>query len=74
MPKVIWMPLLVALSTMIVLYGIGNLLHIGLLRFSFSWNEPLEKGLFFSMDIAVLPFVVGILAGFLMERRLRRRM
>ncbi|WP_347861028.1 hypothetical protein U0355_10020 [Salimicrobium sp. PL1-032A] len=71
MPKVIWMPLLVALSTMIALYGIGNLLHIGLLRFSFSWNEPLEEGFFFSMDIAVLPFVIGILAGFLMERKLR---
>ncbi|SDJ10334.1 hypothetical protein [Salimicrobium halophilum] len=74
MRKVFWMPLLVAISTMVALYGIENLLHIGLLRFSFSWNEPLEEGLFFAMDIAVLPFVIGILAGFLVERKLRRSM
>ncbi|GGD25262.1 hypothetical protein [Pontibacillus salipaludis] len=69
----IWLPLLSSVGTMALLYWIGNLFNVSLFRFSFVLNEPLENGVFFDANIAILPIVIGLVVGFIVERRVKAR-
>ncbi|QSS98830.1 hypothetical protein IMZ31_12020 [Pontibacillus sp. ALD_SL1] len=69
----IWLPLLSSLGAMALIYWIGNIFNVSLFRFSFVLNEPLENGFFFEADIAILPIVIGLLVGFIVERRVKVR-
>lgn len=69
----VWVPLLSAFATMALLYSIGNVFHLSLLRFSFVWNTSLEKGLFFDVNAAILPFVIGLIVGFVVEHILKSK-
>ncbi|QAS51304.1 hypothetical protein [Halobacillus litoralis] len=71
--KIIWLPLLSAVGTMALLYWIGNIYNISLFRFSFVLNEPLKNGLIFNANIAILPFALGLLVGFIVERTVKVR-
>ncbi|WP_430787046.1 ATPase [Virgibacillus flavescens] len=71
--KKIWIPLVSSVVTMALLYWIGNIFNLTLLRFSLVLNEPLEDGLFFEADIAILPFAIGLLVGFIVERMVKVR-
>ncbi|GAA5417051.1 hypothetical protein Pryu01_02112 [Paraliobacillus ryukyuensis] len=71
--KIIWFPLFTSLGTIALLYWIGNILHLSLLRFSFVLNEPLKNGLIFDADIAILPIVIGLIAGATVERKIKIR-
>ncbi|WP_181347411.1 ATPase [Thalassobacillus sp. CUG 92003] len=71
--RVIWLPLLASVGTMALLYWIGNIFNLSLLRFSFVLNEPLKNGLIFDANIAILPFVFGLLVGFIVERIVKVR-
>lgn len=51
----------------------GSIFNLSLFRFSFFLNEPLENGLFFEADIAILPIVVGLIIGFIVERNIKVR-
>ena len=69
----IWYPLVSSVGTMAVFYGIGNLFDLSLLRFSFVLNEPLDNGLIFDANIALLPFVFGLIVGVIVERIVKNR-
>ncbi|WP_061809630.1 hypothetical protein [Rossellomorea vietnamensis] len=64
----IWFPLLSSILTMALFYWIGNIFDLSLFRFSLVLNEPLENGLIFDANIALLPFAIGLLVGFVVER------
>lgn len=64
----IWFPLLSSIATMALFYWVGNIFNLSLFRFSFVLNEPLENGLIFDANIALLPFAIGLLVGFVVER------
>lgn len=64
----IWFPLLSSIATMALFYWVGNIFNLSLFRFSFVLNEPLENGLIFDTNIALLPFAIGLLVGFVVER------
>jgi hypothetical protein len=69
----IWFPLLSSISTMALFYWIGNIFNLSLFRFSLVLNEPLENGLIFDANIALLPFAIGLLVGFVVERIVKVR-
>ncbi len=71
--RVIWFPLLSSVGTMALLYWIGNIFNLSLLRFSFALNEPLENGLIFDANIAILPFAIGLIVGFIVQRIVKVR-
>jgi hypothetical protein len=66
-------PLLSSVGVMALLYWIGNVFNITLLEFSFVLNEPIENGLFFDANIAMLPMVIGLIVGFIVERKVKVR-
>lgn len=66
--RIIWFPLLSSVGTMGLLYWIGNIFNLSLLRFSFVLNEPLENGLIFDANISILPFAIGLIVGFFVQR------
>lgn len=66
--RVLWFPLLASVGTMALLYWIGNIFTLSLFRFSFALNEPLEKGLIFDANIAILPFAIGLIVGLIVQR------
>ena len=66
--RIIWFPLLSSVGTMALLYWIGYIFNLSLLRFSFVLNEPLENGLIFDANIAILPFAIGLIVGFIVQR------
>lgn len=59
MKKSFWIPLIASFGTMIVLYMIGFIADIDLLRLRISLTEG---------EIAFLPIVAGMVAGFICER------
>ena len=65
--RIIWFPLLSSVGTMGLLYWIGNIFNLSLLRFSFVLNEPLENGLIFDANISILPFAIGLIVGFFVQ-------
>ncbi len=69
----IWFPLVSSVGTMAVLYWVGNIFNLSLLRFSFVLNEPVDNGLIFDANIAILPFALGLLVGFIVERIVKVR-
>lgn len=69
----IWFPLLSSVATMALFYWVGNIFNLSLFRFSFVLNEPLENGLIFDANIALLPFAIGLLVGFVVERIVKVR-
>ncbi|MFB1051458.1 hypothetical protein [Paraliobacillus sp. JSM ZJ581] len=69
----IWIPLLSSVGTMSLLYWIGNIFNFSLFKFSFLLNEPLENGLTFEADIAILPFAIGLIVGLCVERIVKAR-
>lgn len=69
----IWFPLLSSIATMALLYWIGNIFNLSLFRFSFVLNEPLKNGLIFDANIAILPFAIGLVVGFVVERIVKVR-
>jgi hypothetical protein len=71
--KKILYPLLSTFGTMALLYWIGNEFNISLLEFSFVLNEPLEEGMFFGADIAILPIIIGLIVGYIVERRVKAK-
>ncbi|WP_347553059.1 ATPase (plasmid) [Pseudalkalibacillus hwajinpoensis] len=71
--RIIWFPLLSSFGTMALLYWIGNIFNLSLLRFSFVLNEPLKNGLIFDANIAILPIAFGLLVGFIVERIVKVR-
>lgn len=73
MRKTIWIPLVVSIGTMTVLYLIGNIFNLSLFRFSLVLNETLEEGWFFSANIAILPFIIGTIVGFIAERMVKKK-
>ncbi|PID05447.1 MULTISPECIES: hypothetical protein [unclassified Sporosarcina] len=66
--RVLWFPLLASVGTMALLYWIGNIFTLSLFRFSFALNEPLENGLIFDANIAILPFAIGLIVGLIVQR------
>lgn len=62
-------PLFTAVGTMALFYWIGNVFELSLLRFSLVLNDSLENGLIFDAEIAILPFVLGLIVGFIVERK-----
>ncbi|MRH43244.1 hypothetical protein GH741_11190 [Aquibacillus halophilus] len=74
MGETLWFPLLSSVGTMALLYIVGNIFDLSLLRFSFVLNEPLNKGLIFSANISLLPFVFGLIVGFIVERSIKVKM
>jgi hypothetical protein len=71
--RIIWFPLLSSVGTMALLYWIGNIFNLSLLRFSFVLNEPLENGLIFDANIGILPFAIGLIVGFIVQRIVKVR-
>ncbi|TMU85833.1 hypothetical protein FGG79_11580 [Bacillus sp. BHET2] len=71
--KKILFPLLASVATMALFYGIGNIFNLSLFRFSLVLNEPLENGLIFDANIALLPFAIGLIVGFVVERIVKLR-
>lgn len=69
----IGLPLFSSLGTMALLYWIGNLFHLTLFRFSFAFPESVENGTGFEADIAILPFVIGLIVGLIVERSVKVR-
>ncbi|MBR7553086.1 hypothetical protein ACFFJI_09055 [Allobacillus sp. GCM10007491] len=63
MKKPFWIPLTVALGTMIVLYGIGSLFQIDYFSFKLSWNYT---------EVSLFPVFLGVAAGFLNEFFIRK--
>jgi hypothetical protein len=66
-------PLISSVGVMALLYWSGNVFNITLLEFSFVLNEPIENGLFFDANIAMLPMVIGLIVGFIVERKVKVR-
>ncbi|PIC84925.1 hypothetical protein CSV72_16295 [Sporosarcina sp. P20a] len=71
--RVICFPLLSSVGTMALLYSIGNVFNLSLLRFSFALNEPVENGLILNANIAILPFAIGLMVGFIVQRIVKVR-
>ncbi|QST02918.1 hypothetical protein IMZ31_20435 (plasmid) [Pontibacillus sp. ALD_SL1] len=67
----VWLPLLSSFGVMALLYGIGNMFHVSLLRFSFVLNKPSDNGFFFEADVALIPIVIGLIVGFVVERKVK---
>ncbi|ALC91484.1 hypothetical protein AM500_18080 [Bacillus sp. FJAT-18017] len=70
--KLIWIPLLAALLSMVVLYAIGNVFEISLLSWDF-YQENSSEGFAFEAGGSFLPIIIGVIIGFITERILKNR-
>ncbi|SDI36857.1 hypothetical protein SAMN05192534_13920 [Alteribacillus persepolensis] len=64
MNKLFWIPLITSIGTIILLYGIGNTADVDFLVFRMSLSN---------VEISLLPIAVGILAGFISERIVKKK-
>ncbi|MCZ8541903.1 ATPase [Psychrobacillus psychrodurans] len=64
MSKSFWIPLTASFGTMILLYIIGFIADIDFLIFKISLSH---------IEIALLPFGVGVLVGFISERIIKTK-
>lgn len=64
MNKRFWIPLLMALGTMILLYIIGFVANIELLKIKISFS---------SSEISLIPIAIGMLTGFISERMIKTK-
>ncbi len=64
MGKSFWIPLMVSFGTMILLYIIGFIADIGFLKLKITLSDT---------EIALLPIIIGVLAGFISERIIKSK-
>ncbi|KAB7673204.1 hypothetical protein [Bacillus sp. B1-b2] len=69
--KYISFPLLAALIAIVLLYTIGNILHIELLRISITGGSDSE-GTIFETSISFIPIIVGFIVGFITDYIIKR--
>ncbi|MEI5908603.1 ATPase [Bacillus spongiae] len=60
--KPLWLPLLLSFATMFLLYLMGYIFDISIFEFK------LYEGPNLNTEIALLPIVIGIIVGFIVER------
>jgi hypothetical protein len=70
--KLFWFPLLAALLSIGVLYTIGNVFEISLLRWNF-YKENQSEGVIFEAGGSVVPIIIGFIVGFITERILKNK-
>jgi hypothetical protein len=73
MAKTLWFTLFSSIGTIILLYVIGSIFNISALEFNLFLNEPLKNGLIVDADIALLPIIIGLVVGFIVERTIKTR-
>ncbi|MFC4353872.1 hypothetical protein ACFO0S_02175 [Chryseomicrobium palamuruense] len=71
--KLLFIPLAVTLITIVGLYTIGNLFEISFLRWDYELVIPDRDGFIIEYGGSIIPIIIGIVAGFVSERVLRRR-
>ncbi|MEK4487992.1 ATPase [Psychrobacillus sp. FSL H8-0484] len=71
MRKSLWFPLLSSFGTMGLLYLIGFIFDLSILEFKIFQNEPLKDGSLLDAEIALLPIAIGLVVGFIVERRVK---
>ncbi|WP_155922249.1 hypothetical protein [Bacillus sp. EB01] len=70
--KLLWIPLLAALLSMVVLYAIGSVFEISLLSWNFD-KENSSEGFTFEAGVSFVPIIVGVIIGFITERILKNK-
>ncbi|MFJ5625080.1 ATPase [Peribacillus loiseleuriae] len=71
--KLFRLPLIAAFGTMLFLYLIGDIFSVSFLEFKIFQNKQLENGLTQTTEVALLPIVIGLVIGFVVERILKLR-
>ncbi|WP_409250698.1 hypothetical protein V1502_11020 [Bacillus sp. SCS-153A] len=70
--KVFWFPLLAALGSTAILYAIGNVFEIQLLRW-FYYEEITSDEFSIEAGGSIIPVFIGCLVGFITEQILKNK-